>query len=108
MDRIRAAAAPAAPTTSTPPAFPPPSLAAQLLLAAADQLTDDAPDETLTGRGWGIALALAGARVLAGYPAVVANNAAARAITALSDGMWDGARTRGEWALCLRAVARGL
>ncbi|WP_257132644.1 MULTISPECIES: hypothetical protein [unclassified Streptomyces] len=83
----------------------PPSLAAQLLTAAADHLTKVKPDAELTVAGWGRALALADARVLTGYPQVVAQHAGRRAMRALSPEMWASARTRGEWALCLRSIA---
>ncbi|MEV7112361.1 hypothetical protein [Streptomyces anulatus] len=82
-----------------------PSLAAQLLTAAADHLTKVHPDTELTIAGWGRALALADARVLTGYPQAVAQHAGRRAMAALSPEMWAGARTRGEWALCLRQIA---
>ncbi|MFJ9112994.1 hypothetical protein [Streptomyces sp. NPDC102283] len=104
---------------STPPSHPPrtgmtsvvlqipvpPSLAAQLLTAAADHLTKTKPDVELTLAAWGRALALADARVLSGYPQAVAQHAGRRAMTALRPEMWAGARTRGEWALCLRKIA---
>ncbi|WP_432147933.1 hypothetical protein [Streptomyces sp. bgisy029] len=83
-----------------------PSLAAQLLNAAADHLTKNRPDTELTLAGWCRALALADARVLTGYPQIVAQHASRRAMRALSTDMWDAARTRGEWALCLRDIAR--
>ncbi|MFJ8855261.1 hypothetical protein [Streptomyces sp. NPDC102437] len=82
-----------------------PSLASQVLTAAADYLTKHKPDAELTVAGWGRALALADARVLSGYPQIVAQHAGRRAMRALSPGMWDSARTRGEWALALRATA---
>ncbi|MFJ9234130.1 hypothetical protein ACIRJ3_03985 [Streptomyces anulatus] len=108
---------------STPPSHPPrtamtsamlqqipvpPSLAAQLLTAAADYLTKVKPDAELTVAGWGRALALADARVLTGYPQAVAQHAGRRAMAALRPEMWAGARTRGEWALCLRNIARSV
>ncbi|MEV8396668.1 hypothetical protein [Streptomyces niveus] len=108
MDRIRATATPAAPAPRLARAFPTASLASQLLTAAADHLTQDRPTDDLTGAEWGRALALAGARILSGYPAPVAENAAARAITALDPSTWAGFRTRGEWALGLRAAARSV
>ncbi|MGC5531595.1 hypothetical protein [Streptomyces sp. SR-10] len=86
----------------------PPSLAAQLLTAAAGHLTKVKPDAELTVAGWGRALALADARVLTGYPQVVAQHAGHRAMHALSPEMWASARTRGEWALCLRNIARSI
>ncbi|MEU5036579.1 hypothetical protein AB0G48_20870 [Streptomyces rubiginosohelvolus] len=82
-----------------------PSLAAQLLTAAADHLTKVKPDTELTLAGWGRSLALADARVLTGYPQAVAQHAGRRAMAALTSEMWAGARTRGEWALCLRRIA---
>lgn len=82
-----------------------PSLAAQVLTAAADHLTKHKPADELTLAGWGRALALADARVLSGYPQIVAQHAGRRAMRALSPDMWDSARTRGEWALALRATA---
>ncbi|MEV5851429.1 hypothetical protein [Streptomyces anulatus] len=82
-----------------------PSLSAQLLTAAADHLTKVKPDAELTVAGWGRALALADARILTGYPQAVAQHAGRRAMRALSPEMWDSARTRGEWALCLRNIA---
>ncbi|MEV6081781.1 hypothetical protein AB0L80_42950 [Streptomyces sp. NPDC052069] len=113
MDRNRAAAAQAAPTDSDPDMdgvlrqlLATPSLAAQLLTAAADHLTKAKPTETLTVSGWGRALALADARVLTGYNQFVAQHAGRRAMRALDAEMWATARTRGEWALCLRAAAR--
>jgi len=83
-----------------------PSIAAQLLTAAADHLAKHKPTDELTVAGWGRALALADARVLTGWPQYIAQNAARRAMRALSPDMWDGSRTRGEWSLCLRAAAR--
>ncbi|MFE4691238.1 hypothetical protein ACFRH6_14410 [Streptomyces sp. NPDC056749] len=83
-----------------------PSIAAQMLIAAADHLAEDTPTDELTVAGWGRALALADARVLTGWPQYIAQNAARRAMRALSPDMWNGARTRGEWAICLRAAAR--
>ncbi len=85
-----------------------PSLAAQLLTAAADHLTKVKPDGELTVAGWGRALALADARTLSGYPQVVAQHAGRRAMAALRPEMWAGARTRGEWALCLHQIARSV
>ncbi|MDW4900641.1 hypothetical protein [Streptomyces californicus] len=82
-----------------------PSLAAQLLTTAADHLTKVTPDTDLTIAGWGRALALADARVLTGYPQAVAQHAGRRAMAALSPELWASARTRGEWALCLRRIA---
>ncbi|MEE1735952.1 hypothetical protein PUR49_05410 [Streptomyces sp. BE147] len=85
-----------------------PSLSAQLLLAAADQLTASRPEQELTISGWCRVLARADQWVLSGYPQSIAEHAARRAMQALSAELWVGARTRGEWALCLRAAARGL
>lgn len=85
-----------------------PSIAAQLLTAAADHLTTHTPAAELTIAGWGRALALADARVLTGYPQIVAQYAARRAMRALSPDLWDSARTRGEWAIALRAIAATL
>lgn len=85
-----------------------PSLSAQLLTAAADELTGTDPAEPLTVSGWGRALALAGATVLAGYPAPVADNAAARAIGVLRPNEWATARTRAAYAVHLLAAAREL
>ncbi|MEU9198997.1 hypothetical protein [Streptomyces sp. NPDC048332] len=83
-----------------------PSLAAQLLIFAADQLAARRPDEALTISGWGRTLARADQRVLSGYPQLVAEHAARRAMRALAAELWATARTRGEWALCLRAAAK--
>lgn len=85
-----------------------PSLAAQLLTAAAEILADDNPTGELTVLGWGLALAAADARVLSRYTSPIAQSAGRRAMRALSADMWDTARTRGEWALCLHAVARSV
>ncbi|MEU0522744.1 hypothetical protein [Streptomyces niveus] len=106
-DRIRAAAAPAAPTADEGlhRILALPSLASQLLTAAADHLAERRPADELTVAGWGRALARADARVLSGYPSYVAQHAGRRALRALSGDLWDSARTRGEWALCLRAAA---
>ncbi|MFJ5820093.1 hypothetical protein ACIQGT_40340 [Streptomyces sp. NPDC093108] len=111
-DRIRDAAN-AAPTRTNPPetallqgVLALPSLASQVLTAAADHLTKHKPGDELTVAGWGRALALADARVLSGYPQIVAQNAGRRAMRAIAPDLWDGARTRGEWALALRSVAR--
>ncbi|MEV0778878.1 hypothetical protein [Streptomyces sp. NPDC050428] len=106
-DRIRAAAHQAAPTTedSLRRILALPSLASQVLTAAADHLAKHRPTDELTLAGWGRALALADARVLSAYPPIVAQNAGRRALRALTTDMWDSARTRGEWALCLRAAA---
>ncbi|WP_329032235.1 hypothetical protein OIE71_04640 [Streptomyces sp. NBC_01725] len=82
-----------------------PSLASQVLTAAADHLADRRPTDELTVAGWGRALALADARVLSRYPQIVAQHAGRRALRALTPDMWDSARTRGEWALRLRAAA---
>ncbi|MFJ3587510.1 hypothetical protein ACIQUY_29360 [Streptomyces sp. NPDC090231] len=82
-----------------------PSLAAQVLTAAADHLTKHKPTDELTLAGWGRALALADSRVLSGYPQIIAQHAGRRAMRALTPDMWDSARTRGEWALALRATA---
>ncbi|MYT57698.1 hypothetical protein GTW29_13405 [Streptomyces sp. SID7834] len=112
-DRIRGAAAPS-PRTARPDTavvqklLALPSIASQLLTAAADHLAEEEPTDELTVAGWGIALALADARVLTGWPAYIAQNAARRAMRALSPDMWDGARTRGEWAICLRSAARAV
>ncbi|MFB7212727.1 hypothetical protein [Streptomyces sp. NPDC056255] len=83
-----------------------PSLASQVLTAAADHLTTHKPDAELTIAGWGRALALADARVLSGYPQVVAQNAGRRAMSAIDPDLWKSSRTRGEWALALRSAAR--
>jgi hypothetical protein len=108
-DRIRGAAVPAARTeldarllelTSMP------SLAAQLLLHAADQLTERRPADDLTITGWGRTLARADQRILSGYPQAIAHHAARRAMSALSADLWASARTRGDWAICLRTAAR--
>ncbi|MEV8349034.1 hypothetical protein ACFVTT_15745 [Streptomyces niveus] len=108
-DRIRGASTPAPYTGQTDAALhrvlAMPSIAAQLLTAAADHLTKCKPADELTVAGWGRALALADARVLTGYPQIIAQHAARRAMRALSPDMWDSARTRGEWALALRATA---
>ncbi|WP_354596097.1 hypothetical protein R1Y80_00845 [Streptomyces sp. JL1001] len=110
-DRNRATAPPSRPpriaaTSAVLQQIPvPPSLAAQLLAAAADHLTKVKPDTELTVAGWGRALALADARILTGYPQAVAQHAGRRAMAALTSEMWAGARTRGEWALCLRKIA---
>ncbi|MFF7365641.1 hypothetical protein [Streptomyces sp. NPDC008125] len=82
-----------------------PSIASQMLTTAADHLTKHKPTDELTVAGWARAFALADARVLTGYPQIVAQHAARRAMRALSPGMWDSARTRGEFALLLRAAA---
>ncbi|MFF9568480.1 hypothetical protein [Streptomyces sp. NPDC014685] len=83
-----------------------PSLASQLLTAAADHLTKTRPGDTLTIAGWGRALARADARVLTGYPQIVAQHAGRRAMRAITTDHWDSSRTRGEWALALRSAAR--
>ncbi|MFD3980781.1 hypothetical protein ACFWR6_19540 [Streptomyces griseus] len=85
-----------------------PSLAAQLLTAAAEILTADNPTGELTPLGWGLALAAADARVLSRYTSPIAQSAGRRAMRALSADMWDTARTRGEWAICLHAAARSV
>ncbi|MEV7712310.1 hypothetical protein [Streptomyces sp. NPDC088270] len=111
-DRIRGPLS-GTPTRVNPPeaaqlqgVFTLPSLASQVLTAAADHLTKHKPDDNLTIAGWGRALALADARVLSGYPQTVAQHAGRRAMRALAPDLWDGSRTRGEWALALRSVAR--
>ncbi|MFQ6851250.1 hypothetical protein AAIB46_10175 [Streptomyces sp. 35M1] len=85
-----------------------PSLAAQMLTAAADHLDKHKPTDELSVAGWARAFALADARVLTGYPQAVAQHAGRRAMRALRSDMWDSARTRGEWALCLRDIARSV
>lgn len=109
-DRIRGAAVPTPEADQIDAALHTllalPSIASQLLTAAADHLAKHKPTDELTVAGWGRALALADARTLTGYPQTVAQNAGRRAMRALDPGMWDGARTRGEWAICLRAAAR--
>lgn len=108
-DRIRASAIPAARTEldgRLQELMAMPSLAAQLLLHAAEQLKTSRPGEDLTITGWGRTLARADQRVLSGYPQVVAQHAARRAMSALSAELWASARTRGEWAICLRSAAR--
>ncbi|WP_405674851.1 hypothetical protein OG292_03130 [Streptomyces sp. NBC_01511] len=107
MDRIRAAALQAAPTTEDDllRILALPSIASQVLTAAADHLADRRPTDELTVAGWGRALVLADARVLSRYPQIVAQHAGRRALRALTPDMWDSARTRGEWALRLRAAA---
>ncbi|MFF1498685.1 hypothetical protein ACFVZR_02105 [Streptomyces sp. NPDC058316] len=111
-DRIRGPLN-SAPTRNNPPetallqgVLALPSLAAQVLTAAADHLAKHKPDAELTIAGWGRALALADARVLSGYPQVVAQNAGRRAMRAIAPDLWDGASTRSEWSLALRSVAR--
>lgn len=107
MDRIRAAASQAAPTADEGlrRILALPSIASQVLTTAADHLVANRPGDELTVAGWGRALALADARVLSGYPPYIAQHAGRRALRALTPDMWDSARTRGEWALCLRAAA---
>ncbi|MCX4676723.1 hypothetical protein OG413_15670 [Streptomyces sp. NBC_01433] len=108
-DRIRGSAVPAARAEldeTLRRILATPSLAAQLLLAAADQLTTSRPEQTLTISGWGRTLARADQRVLSGYPQSIAQHAARRAMRALDAEMWATARTRGEWAICLRAAAK--
>ncbi|MFJ8755656.1 hypothetical protein [Streptomyces cyaneofuscatus] len=85
-----------------------PSLAAQLLTAAAENLAADNPTGELTVLGWGLALAAADAHVLSRYTSPIAQSAGRRAMRALSADMWDTARTRGEWAICLHAAARSV
>ncbi|QHY95362.1 hypothetical protein SSPS47_09520 [Streptomyces sp. S4.7] len=106
-DRIRAAATQAAPTTEDGlrRILALPSIASQVLTAAADHLAEHKPDQELTVAGWARALALADARVLTSYPSYVAQHAGRRALRALTPDMWASSRTRGEWALCLRAAA---
>ncbi|MER7696188.1 hypothetical protein [Streptomyces sp. NPDC096095] len=82
-----------------------PSLSAQLLQHAAAHLAKNRPTEPLTLAGWGRALARADARILSGYPPIVAQNASCRAMAALDPTLWTTSRTRGEWALCLNAAA---
>ncbi|MZF56922.1 hypothetical protein GTX53_24340 [Streptomyces sp. SID5594] len=109
-DRIRGTLPPSHPPNSTDAVLrqilATPSLAAQLLTAAADHLATNEPATDLTVGGWGHALALADAHVLSGYPQIVAQHAGRRAMGALSPELWASARTRGEWALCLRNIAR--
>ncbi|MFJ8883630.1 hypothetical protein ACIRJR_09470 [Streptomyces sp. NPDC102402] len=108
-DRIRGAAVPAARTemdARLQELMALPSLAAQLLLHAAEQLTTSCPGEDLTITGWGRTLARADQRILSGYPQAVAQHAARRAMSALSAELWASARTRGEWAICLRFAAK--
>lgn len=108
-DRIRGAAVPAARTEldeTLQRLTTMPSLAAQLLLHAADELTERRPTDNLTITGWGRTLARADQRILSGYPQAIAHHAARRAMSALSADLWASARTRGEWAICLRSAAR--
>ncbi|MFJ8863637.1 hypothetical protein ACIRD8_35120 [Streptomyces sp. NPDC102451] len=108
-DRIRASAVPAARAAMDArlqELMALPSLAAQLLLSAADQLAQSRPGDDLTITGWGRTLARADQRILSGYPQPVAQHAARRAMSALSAELWASARTRGEWAICLRSAAR--
>ncbi|NDZ63586.1 hypothetical protein G3I52_04505 [Streptomyces cyaneofuscatus] len=109
-DRIRGTLPPSHPPNSTDAVLrqilATPSLAAQLLTTAADHLAKVKPEAELTVAGWGRALAFADARVLTGYPQIVAQHAGRRAMGALSPKLWASARTRGEWALCLRDIAR--
>ncbi|MFD3574752.1 hypothetical protein [Streptomyces sp. NPDC058644] len=83
-----------------------PTLAEQLLLAVAGHLAGHAPTERLTGIDWSRALCASTISTMHGVPEAAANCAAANAVLSLPP--IDDGITRGEYALRLRAVAKGL
>ncbi|MFG2617790.1 hypothetical protein ACGFXC_09175 [Streptomyces sp. NPDC048507] len=83
-------------------------VAAQLLHAVADLLTSHRPEDPVTTHTLGLAFTYAGVDVLARYPSAVRDDALARAMRLLpSDSTLAPAVTGGEYALQLRAAAKG-